>query len=112
MKVVVPKTGDPWSDIGIVAFFQNLEIIQNEDEELFESLRLTPGFLEFEVEEDYLEDLKAYLIESIKAKINHLLLPPIELKLLAQQEWNKEKESGFIDERYKTPLSNEEITFL
>ncbi|MBA4493250.1 hypothetical protein ACFO25_06755 [Paenactinomyces guangxiensis] len=111
MKVLIPKTGDPWTDIGIVTFYQELEHIQ--DHELLESLHLAPGHLEFEIEVEYIDEVKQLLQTRMKDKLNRILLPPVELKLLKRnQEWSKKDAAGFLNERFKTVLTDSEIEFL
>ncbi|SEN02762.1 hypothetical protein [Lihuaxuella thermophila] len=111
MKVRLYHTQDPWMDIGLVAFYEALDHIQ-ENEELMDELALTPGYLSFSLEEDLMEDLQDHLITYLKENLNKVLLPPAELKLLNINDWNKKNERGFLNELYKRTLSKDEIDFL
>lgn len=113
MNVTLYQTQDPWMDIGLVAFYDALDFICEEDPDLFlKEPELTPGFLTFAIENEQVKNFQESLAFYIQEKINNILLPSAELKWLGNAEWTKKDERGFMNDQYKLTLTKEDIAFL
>lgn len=110
MEKTLYQMNDPWMDLGLIAFYQAIEFI-DENEQLFDGFHLEPGYLTFSIDDALIDDVKKALIEYIRDQLNEILLPPVELKLL-NKDWKKKNERGFYNEELKYTLSKNEIADL
>lgn len=103
MKITIARTGNPWMDWGLVAFYHLLEL----QDRYLQGLSLAPGQLEFEVADDAWAQLQAEVYHYLRDQANALILPAVEMKVL-QLPYLVESGSGFYNPRYQVVLSEQE----
>ncbi|MGB4481954.1 MAG: hypothetical protein WBJ02_00755, partial [bacterium] len=96
MKITIARTGNPWMDWGLVAFYHLLEL----QDRYLQGLSLAPGQLEFEVADDAWAQLQAEVYHYLRDQANALILPAVEMKVL-QLPYLVESGSGFYNPRYQ-----------
>ncbi|MQL52217.1 hypothetical protein GFC01_08020 [Desulfofundulus thermobenzoicus] len=104
MRILLTRTGDPWMDWGLVAFYH----MARQHYRYMAACRLTAGWLDVELKpqiktEEYGEIIFHYLRE----RLNDLILPAVEMKVLGM-DYRRPGSGGFNDPAYTISLTGQE----